>query len=231
MLDKNTGETIWQSETLSDKNAYSSPILVERGGKKIVVNVSGNYTFRVDSQTGKMLWTHDLKQYTNEYGGDINCNTPLYYDGCIFITSGYNDTGLIFNLSESGDSLTLKWKNDVLETHHGNVVLVDGYIYGSNWINNGNGKWVCLEWNSGKTMYETKWKNKGSIIANEGILFCFDEKKGNLGLAKANPNNFEIISSFEVPFGNGPYWSHPVICDGRLYLRHEDVLMVYDIKA
>jgi len=62
-------------------------------------------------------------------------------------------------------------------------------------------------------------------------LFCFDEKKGNLGLAKANPNNFEIISSFEVPFGNGPYWSHPVICDGRLYLRHEDVLMVYDIKA
>ena len=229
-LDKNTGETIWKSEALSDKNAYSSPILVERGGKKIIVNISGNYLFGINSDDGKMLWKHKISQYSGADNGDINCNTPVYHDGCIFVTSGYDDTGLMFSLSEDGNAVSLKWKNSALDTHHGNVVLANGYIYGSNWINNGNGNWVCLDWNTGQTMYETKWKNKGSIIANDGLLYCYEEKSGNFGLVKADPKAFEVISSFKISNGKGPHWSHPVICDGRLYVRHDDFLMVYDLK-
>jgi outer membrane protein assembly factor BamB len=109
--------------------------------------------------------------------------------------------------------------------------LIDGYIYGSNWINNGNGNWCCIEWNTGKKMWEEKWNNKGSIIAAEGMLYIYDEKNGNVGLVRATPEKFDLVSSFKITFGNmGPFWAHPVIHNGVLYLRHNNALMAYDIK-
>ena len=71
-----------------------------------------------------------------------------------------NSCLLMFSLSEDGNSIQLKWKNDDLDTHHGGVVLIDGNIYGSNWQNNANGKWVSVNWENGKTNWETKWENK-----------------------------------------------------------------------
>ena len=84
---------------------------------------------------------------------------------------------------------------------------------------------------SGKTMYNTKWGNKGQIITAGGMLYCYEEKSGNFGLVKATPEKFEIISSFEITMGTGEHWAHPVILDGILYIRHGDTLMAYNIKA
>jgi len=100
-----------------------------------------------------------------------------------------------------------------------------------NWLNNGDGNWVCLDWDSGETMYEKKWYNKGSIISADGMLYCYEEKKGNLALVKATPDDFALVSSFRITQGKGQHWAHPVISDGKLYMRHGDVLMVYNIKA
>jgi hypothetical protein len=80
-------------------------------------------------------------------------------------------------------------------------------------------------------MYEEKWHNKGSIITADGMLYCYEEKKGNFGLVKANPEKFDVVSSFKIPLGKGPYWAHPSISDGRLYVRHGGALMVYDIRS
>jgi outer membrane protein assembly factor BamB len=108
---------------------------------------------------------------------------------------------------------------------------LDGYIYGANWLNNKNGNWCCIDWNTGEKKWEEKWHNKGSIIAAEGLLYIYDEKDGNCGLVKPSPEKFELISSFEVTQGKmGPYWAHPVIHNGVLYLRHTNALMAYDIK-
>jgi outer membrane protein assembly factor BamB len=101
---------------------------------------------------------------------------------------------------------------------------------GSNWINNAKGNWCCINWKTGQANFETEWETKGSIIANDGMLYCYDEKKGNLALVKANPEKFEIISSYKIPYGRGPYWSHPVIKDGIIYVRHGNALMAYDLK-
>jgi outer membrane protein assembly factor BamB len=103
-------------------------------------------------------------------------------------------------------------------------------IFGSNWIDNGNGNWCCIDWNTGKKMYEATWNNKGSIIAADGMLYCYDEKKGFVGLVKPNPQKFDLVSSFKVPKGSGPHWAHPVISNGILYIRHGSALMAYDIK-
>ena len=124
-----------------------------------------------------------------------------------------------------------KWFETTLDCHHGHVVLVDGYIYGSSWDGNGDGNWVCVNWNTGKVMYDTKWFCKGAILYADGRLYCYEEKKGNLALVEATPKEFKPISSFKVPLGNGKHWAHPAISDGRLYVRHGDALMAYDIKA
>jgi len=136
----------------------------------------------------------------------------------------------MFKLAEDASAVSLAWIDTVLDCHHGGVVLVDDYIYGSNWINNGTGNWCCIDWKTGKKMYEEFWNSKGSIVAADGMLYIYDEKKGNVGLVKANPQKFELASSFKVTQGKGPHWAHPVINKGVLYVRHGEFVMAYEIK-
>ena len=109
-------------------------------------------------------------------------------------------------------------------------IAVVQYIYGANWIDNPKGNWCCVDWNTGKTMYEKKWYCKGSISAADGLLYCYEEKQGNLALVEPSPDNFKIVSSFRITKGSGPHWTQPVIHKGVLYIRHGDVLMAYNIK-
>ncbi|NKB72043.1 MAG: PQQ-binding-like beta-propeller repeat protein [Candidatus Latescibacteria bacterium] len=233
-LDKKTGATIWTSDSLNDTSAYVSPILIERGGKKIIATVSARYFFGVDAHDGTILWQYDysrLESPDHPRAPFINCASPVYRDGRVFITSGYDHTGAMFALSEDGTAISLVWTQPVLDTHHGGLVLIDGYLYGSNWINNRSGDWVCLDWQSGEVIYEEKWISKGSIIAADGWLYCYEERRGTLALVKATPEGFAITSSFTVDLGSGQHWAHPVIVDGLLYLRRGDVVMAYDISG
>jgi outer membrane protein assembly factor BamB len=236
-LNKNTGETIWTSESLNDNPAYVSPMLINKDGKKLIVGLTELYVFGVNPDNGKILWKENYYNINSaasikvwEGAPKINTITPLYYNGNLYITKGYNHVGVMFKLSDNGTNVTQVWNDSVLDCHHGGVVLVDGYIYGSNWVDNGNGNWCCIDWNTGKKMYETTWYNKGSIISADGMLYCYDEKKGFVGLVKPNPNKFDLMSSFKVPKGSGPHWAHPVISDGVLYIRHGNALMAYDVK-
>jgi len=229
-FDKNSGELIWQTKTLSEMANYCSPALINRGGKKIIATQLEKSFVGINAEDGSVLWQDNYEDYQDD-ATDINIVTPIYYDGQIYVTSGYDDGGAMFDLSEDGTKVTRKWVDQTLDVHHGGIVRVGDYIYGSNWDGNKDGNWVCLDWNSGKVMYEEKWINKGSVITADGMLYCYEEKKGNLALVKANPEKFEKVSSFKVPLGKGPHWGHPSISDGRLYVRHGDALMVYDIKA
>ena len=236
-LNKLTGETIWASKSISDTSGYVSPLLIERGGKKIIVTVLANNLIGVDASNGNILWKHNYYETDSDSckavwinSPKINTNTPLYQDGKLYITSGYNHVGAMFAISEDGSKIELLWTDHTLDTHHGGVVLVDGYIYGANWINNRSGNWCCINWETGKPTYETEWHNKGSIIYADGMLYCYEEKNGNLALVKADPSKYEIAGSFQITEGKGPHWSHPVISDGILYVRHGEVLMAYNIK-
>jgi hypothetical protein len=170
----------------------------------------------------------DLVKYSSR-GRRNNATTPLYHDGSVFVTSGYNDTSLMLNLSPDGENIEVEWGDTILDNHHGGVVLVDGYLYGSNWLNNGNGNWVCQEWETGKVVYEELWHNKGSIIYADDRLYIYEEKRGNVGLLEPTPEEFRVISSFRIVGGSGPHWAHMSIYDRKLLIRHGDVLFVYNI--
>ncbi len=192
-----------------------------------------NYLIGVDAENGEILWTYKYseldKPLWNPDAPYINTISPLYKDGRLFITSGYNHTSAMFELSPDGSEISLIWKQPVLDTQHGGVLLLDGYIYGSTWISNGQGNWACLDWETGETMYDKEWYNKGSIIAADGRLIVYEEKRGYVGLVNPNPEDFQVISSFQHKQGSGPHWAHPSIKDGVLYIRHGETLTAYRI--
>ncbi len=233
-LNKKTGDIIWKSKSIGDSLAYVSPILVNHNGIEMIISVGSVNIFAVNALNGSILWKFDylkIKPENMDWDPIINCTTPVYEDGAVYVNSGYNHVGVRLNINEKGNEVELAWVDTILDTHHGGVVKLGNYIYGSNWINNGNGNWCCIEWDTGKLKYETKWENKGSIIANDGMLYCYDEKRGNLALVKADPEKFEPISTFKIPYGKGPHWSHPVIKNGILYVRHGEALMAYNLKV
>jgi outer membrane protein assembly factor BamB len=235
-LDKKTGDTKWETASLNDTSAYVSPRLIVQGDKKTIVTIMANNLIGVDPENGKIRWNYDYAALLPEKSLKVwpgapktNTITPLYQDGYLYITGGYNHVGAMFRISDNAMAINLVWTDTVLDCHHGGVVLYDGHIYGSNWIDNSRGNWCCLDWKSGKAMYEEKWQTKGSIISCDGMLYLFEEKNGNVGLVKPDPQKFDLISSFKLPDGKGPCWAHPEIMNGILYIRRGDVLMAFDI--
>ena len=111
-------------------------------------------------------------------------------------------------------------------------MLIDGKLYGSNWTSNNSGNWMCVDWESGETLYEVPWSNlgKGCVIYADGLIYMYEEKRGTLAIAKPG-EKLDVVSSFQIKFGDKEHWAHPVICDGILYLRHGNVLGAFDIKA
>jgi outer membrane protein assembly factor BamB len=230
-LNKATGDVIWKSASLNDKPGYVSPILINYASKKMIVNVSLGHVFAVNTSDGEILWkvSHEKSSDNDDL---IKCTTPLYKEGMVYVTGGYDTGGMMVRIADDGKSANVLWTDPTLDNHHGGVVLVNGYIYGSNWLNNGDGNWCCIDWKTGKKMWEEHWNAKGSIISAEGMLYIYEERKGNVGLLKVNPGKFDLVSSFAVTQGNaGPFWAHPVIHNGILYLRHTNALMAYNIKA
>jgi outer membrane protein assembly factor BamB len=105
--------------------------------------------------------------------------------------------------------------------------LLDGYLYGCSH----GGKWICLAWKDGAKQYAERGVGKGSLTCAEVMLYTWGEK-GKVGLVPATPEKHELLSEFKVAEGGkGPCWAHPVVCGGRLYLRHGNVLHAYDVRA
>jgi outer membrane protein assembly factor BamB len=154
-LNKADGSLIWKTESLGGARSYVSPMLIEHNGIRMILVTTSKDIMGVNPEDGEIFWSVDLaKDYGYREGSRNNTNTPLFHNGEIFTTSGYDADGVMLKLSDDGKSAEVKWHNGALDVHHGGLVLLDGYMYGANWVNNGNGNWVCQEWDTGKVMWE-----------------------------------------------------------------------------
>lgn len=226
-----TGKILWETPSINDVTQYVNPILIEFGGRKMIVTQSADYIFSVDPNTGKLIWKFNYAaENTSPDKRYAHVNTPIFRDGSLFVSSGYDKVAIKIKLNPDNSVPSVVWKNKDMDTHVGGAILFGDYVYSSDYETNSFGKWVCLDWKTGKTLWITDWYNKGSIIAADGMLYLYEEKTGHVGLVKPSPEKLNVISEFKVSKGKGPFWAHPVIDKGRLFVRHGDYLAVYKIK-
>jgi outer membrane protein assembly factor BamB len=226
------GTVVWEAEPLDPTPQYVNPMLVEYAGKKMIITVMGTNILAVDAKDGKILWKVNYPE-VNAATGRVMKNhaiTPVYRDGYILIANGYNWVALKLKLSKDGNSAEIVWENRNFDPQLGGVVLLGDYVYGTNHMSKPVNMWVCVDWNTGKNLWTSKWYNQGSVISADGMLYLYEEKLGHVALAKPNPSKLDIVSEFQITKGEGPFWAHPVINIGRLFVRHGDALMVYKIK-
>ena len=233
-LDAETGKLIWKSDPIPDSAAYVSPLFINHNGQDMMINITANWAHGMDPKDGSFLWKFDYinRETRQKVRGMIitNCNTPIYSDGKVLLNKGYDHPTIQLSISDDSRSASINWSSWDFDTHMGGNVLIDGYLYGSNWFNNSKGNWLCVDWESGKTMWEETWNNKGQVIFADGHLYFYEERRGNIALVKPNPEKLEIVSFFRIDEGSGPHWAHPVINNGVLYVRHGEVLMAFDIR-
>jgi outer membrane protein assembly factor BamB len=231
-FDINNGKVIWEAPPLNQEPQYVNPKLIEYAGKKMIVNVFGTDIVAVNAKDGKVIWKVNYAE-ANAASGKVmknHANTPVFRDGCILIANGYNWVTLKLKLAADGNSVEKVWENRGFDPQMGGVVLLGNNIFGNNHMSKPLDTWVCVDWTTGKTLWTSKWYSKGPVISADGMLYLYDEKSGHVGLAKPDPTKLDIVSEFQITKGEGPFWAHPVINNGRLYIRHGEYLMVYQIK-
>jgi outer membrane protein assembly factor BamB len=223
-LNRFTGETIWTSPGNRQPSAYCSPIYIKHNKTSLIVTMTAESIIGVDALTGQCYWQVPQFQ-TNK----IHANTPVYSGGRIYCSSDNAKTNsglLALKLSDDGKSVIIEWRNENFKNLMGGIIVSDGYIYGSMYRKN---LWCCLNGSNGQIIYSSDKFGDGNIIMADGLYYCYSEK-GELALVAANPSSFNVISKFQVPLGTDQHWSHPVISRGKLYIRHGNALMAYNLK-
>jgi outer membrane protein assembly factor BamB len=221
-LDKMTGKTVWTSKDLSDTAGYSSIIAADVQGVRTYMTFTASAGVGVRASDGKVMF-----RYTEAANRTANIATPIYADNKVFFTSAYGTGGGLLNLTVQNAEVaaTEAYFTREMRNHHGGVVLVDGYLYGySDLI------LTCLEFATGKMMWRDRSVGKGSVTYADGHLYLQSENS-KVGLAEATPSGYREKGRFDIPDKGYPSWAHPVVSDGRLYVRNQDTLLVYDIKA
>jgi len=230
-LNKMNGELIWKSPSLDVHRSNLSPIVIDHCGKKYFITANQTHVMGVDVENGTILWTYHYNFLdANGENATILANTPVYRDSCLWISNGWDTRSVMLRIAPDGKSVSEEYSDQTFDNQNMGVVAVDGFVYGSNFTGRQTGKWVCMNWKTGEIVWIADFYNKGPIIYADSMLYCLEEKRGNMALVKADPNEFKVTSTFRVQEGKGPYWARPAIFFGMLLVRHGDVLVAYDIR-
>jgi outer membrane protein assembly factor BamB len=225
-LNKKTGEVIWKAKVPGgDRADYSSAIVAEIDGKRQYIQFMAGGVVAVAADDGKFLWRYD-----HPHNGTANCSTPIFHEGYIFAGSSYESGAGLAKVKEANGTFQADevYFTHEMKNHHGGFVLLDGYVYGEN-----NGRLGCREFLTGKAMWEkARTAGKGSITYADGRLYYREEGgKGTVFLIETNPKKYVEHGRLDQPDrSNHNSWAHPVIANGKLYLRDQDVLLCYDVK-
>lgn len=243
-LDKKTGALVWQSKDLTHKAPYSAPIVTQIHGQKVYIQNSyvdentGGFNNGFDAKTGKLLWSYSIFKH-HSYA---IAPTPIVKDNLVYVTSGYGGGCHLLEVDPEFKvkDLYSKKAQKAVKNTHGGVVLIDGHIYGHTEPK----AWVCQEMKSGAIAWFERDKfpcSSGTLIAAEGKLYLYTDE-GEVALVEADPKAFNEISSFKIPelskypqmrgtSRSSRVWNHPVIANGFLFLRDNELIFCYDIRA
>jgi len=213
--------------------AYASVIAIDFAGQRQYVQLTAKTLVGSSASDGKFLWRYDKP--ANSWG--INCSTPIFHNGHVFAASAYGAGGGLAKLIKDADGAVKAeevYATADMENHHGGMILVNGYLYGANGGNSG-GALLCLDFKTGKVMWDQREsagrRAKGSLAFAHGRLY-YRMEDGTMVLIEPSPKQYIERGRFEQPDRRKPpAWAHPVIANGKLYVRDQDILFCYDVKA
>ncbi len=215
-LSKTDGSLQWKAG--SDRAGYSSAIVANVGGVRQVIALSAESALGVEEDNGELLW-----RYTKVSNRTANIATPIYRDGEAFLSSAYGTGCALLRLGPK--SMSEVYFSGDMKNHYSTSVLVGDYLYGYN-----DSILTAMQFTTGKVAWKNRSVGKGSVVYADKRLYLLSED-GVAGLADPTPDAYKEISRFTIAHGSLPTWSPPVIANGTLYLRDQDNLTSYDIKA
>lgn len=226
-LDKMTGKTKWQTKDWTDNAQYASPIAVDWNGARQIIQLTMKNVAGVEAESGDVLWTQEFP------GAVAVIPTPIFSEGRVFVAAGYKVGCMAVSLG-SGNEIEELYSNKDMVNHHGGVILFDGHLYG---YSDGGG-WTCMEFDSGDVKWqEKKALGKGAIHYADGCFYLLEEKTGTVVLIDASPRGWEEKGRFvlepqsEERNTKGKVWTHPVVSNGKLFLRDQQYLHCYDVGS
>ena len=214
--------------------AYSSAIAIDFGGQRQYVQFLATTVAGVSAADGKLLWRYDKPAN----GMKLNISTPIYHDGHVFAASAYGAGGGLARLTKnaSGEFAAEEvWFSKNMENHHGGVILHDGALFGANG-GNGGGYLASLDFKTGEVLWNEKDSDKrrvskGSVAFGDGRIY-YRTEEGPVVLIEPSRKEYQERGRFTQPERTDkPAWAHPVVANGKLYIRDQDTLFCYDVKA
>jgi outer membrane protein assembly factor BamB len=224
-LNKNNGSVIWKAPGIGERAGYSSPILTEHMGLRIIITLTSKSLIGVNADTGELLW-----RIKHESPYDENIMIPIFHEGYVFISTPVaGSVKWKLNVKDGKVSLKKRWRTRQFDNHHGGVILVNENLYGSSTARNSN-LLVCLDWKTGRIKYMDMCVGKVSLTYADGMLYALSID-GVMGLVQPTPIGHKLVSYFKIPKGGkGKSWAHPVVCGGKLYIRHGEFLYAYRLR-
>ena len=224
-LDKMTGKVMWQSKDFTEPAHYSSIVPATINGEAQYVQRTEKDVFGLRASDGKLLWQ------TSFPGRTAVIPTPIVKGNEVYVTAGYG-SGCKMVRIEPGNKVTEVYENKVMKNHHGGVVLIGDHLYG-----HADPGWVCQDFKTGESVWMHRPFGKGAVGAADGMLYAVEEVSGKVVLVEASPKGWKETGSFtldpqtKIRSSRGRIWTHPVISHGKLYLRDQDIIYCYDVKA
>ena len=221
-LNKMTGELVWQSSEVKERAHYASPVLAKINGIQTVVQFARQSVFGVDVKNGKPLW-----RYTSPANGTANCCSPIIENNLIFASSGYGTGGGLAKITLAGSTQAAEevYFEKKMACHHGGIVKVGDYMYSS-----GGGPLTCMNFKTGEIVWQARSAGKGSICVADGMLYVLGEGH-KVAISEVTPDGYNETGSFSIQGHGRPAWAHIVVTGGRMFIRDQNSLVAYDVKA
>src|SRR6266498_1159499 len=219
-LNKKDGSLIWKSQ--SDTAGYSSGVALEAGGVNQVVFFTSRRAVGLDLRDGRLLW-----EYERPSNDTANVATPIVRANRVFISSDYGTGGGVVEIKPGSKGFMAQevYFTKEMRNHHSSSILVGDYLYGFS-----SSILTAMRFDTGEIAWRDRSVGKGSIVYADGNLYCFSEN-GVVGLVEATPQAYHEKGRFQIQQDSLPTWTHPVIAGGRLYIRDQDTIYVFDVKA
>ena len=219
-LNKADGKLIWKTE--ADRAGYSSAVLHELGGIREAIVFTGQRALGVNIANGRVLWSYD--RVANRVA---NIATPIVRGDHVFLSSDYGTGAALLRLTAAGGGITAQevYFTREMRNHHASSVLVGDHLYGFS-----SAILTAMRFDNGEVAWRDRSVGKGSLVHADDRLYLFSER-GVVALAEASPEAYKEHGRFSLETGSLPTWSHPVVSNGKLFLRDQDTIYAYDVRA